>query len=145
MWKRLSSSSQQRRHEPPHSTGPLLLLAFTPALLMCSQGSLAQFLNSCSMAIWRTCSSDANESFSCTAAVSSSKTSVEGEREREAQHGNQRFCSHTRSTHTQTNMRETNKIKKINNSDYWRSREQRQHDRKGICLRYTTKSKNKSN
>lgn len=71
-----------------HSTGPplllllLLLLALIPALLMCNQGSLAQFLNSCSMAMWRTCSSDARESFSCTAAVSSSNTSVEGERAR---------------------------------------------------------------
>lgn len=66
----------------PHSTGPLLLLALTLALLMCSHGSLAQFLKSCSMAMWRTCSSDASESFSCTATVSSSKTSVKGERER---------------------------------------------------------------
>lgn len=66
--------------QAPHYTGPpppLLLLALTPALLICSQGNLAQFLKSCSMAIWRTCSSDANESFSCTATASSSKTSVE--------------------------------------------------------------------
>lgn len=59
-----------------HSTGAPLLLAFTPALLMCSHGSFSQFLKSCSMAIWRTCSSEAKVSFSCTAVVSSSNTSV---------------------------------------------------------------------
>lgn len=65
--------------EAPHSPSRPLLLALTPpARLMCSHGSLAQFWNSCSMATWRTCSSDSSESFSCTAAVSSSNTSVGG-------------------------------------------------------------------
>lgn len=66
------------RHGPKpsgHSVG--VLLALTPALPTCSQGSLAQFLNSCSIAMWRTCSSEVKESFSWTAAVSSSNTSVE--------------------------------------------------------------------
>lgn len=97
----------------PHSTCPLppLLLALTPALLMCSQGSLAQFLNSCSMAMWRTCSSDANESFSCTAIVSSSNTSVE--EERGAGNRNQLFGSHTQGQHI---FRQKSDIKKINNT-----------------------------
>lgn len=115
--------------EVPHSTCPLppLLLALTPALLMCSQGSLAQFLNSCSMAMWRTCSSDANESFSCTATVSSSNTSVEEDRGRKQQ--SVIWFSHTRSTYMQTKKRERKSIilltEGANNKD----------DRKLICLK----------
>lgn len=63
-----------------HSTE--VLLAFTPARPIWSHGSLAQFLKSCSMAMWRTWSWDAKESFSCTATESCSNTS---ERESEIQ------------------------------------------------------------
>lgn len=42
---------------------------------------------------------------------------------------------------TAKQMGETNKTKKINNSDYWRSRGQRQHDRNGISLRHPHKEK----
>lgn len=50
-------------------------LDFIPALPICRQGSLEQFFSSCSMAMWRTLSSEARESFSCTCCVSSSNTS----------------------------------------------------------------------
>lgn len=48
---------------------------FIPARPICRHGSLEQFFSSCSIAMWRTLSSEAKESFSWTCCVSSSKTS----------------------------------------------------------------------
>lgn len=72
-----------------HSTEGLL--ALTPARPIWSHGSLAQFLKSCSIAMWRTWSWDAKESFSCTATESSSKTSERKSKREGGQSINQWF------------------------------------------------------